>query len=356
MRVEGKKLEKEWSVVIKALETLTAREEKGEGGGVDGLIKGLDKIDAKLKGVKRKLNDGFREQTTLMDQSCNRARLAASPATSGEENSLRHLTEYLLREGHIKTAHSLVKETGIEDHVDLNLFQYLCPITQQLLNKNATDALQWCGENRSRLKKVGSTIEFDIKLQMCADIGVKDAHGAVEYCTKNIIPICQKEKCYLDQVAKMLGWLVATDEMKSSSRYSFADPEKWAQLSEQFVSSYLRVCYIPETPLFLQCLQAGLLCLNTSKVSSLSVSDPLSNSLFASLAEGLPCMTRKNSVLLCRITGEVMDDNNPPTVTPQGYVYSEAGIEQSVGSGDTFTCPQTGSQHPVQSLRKVFVM
>ena len=352
MRTEGKKLEKEWSVVLKALETLTAREERGEGG-VESLLKGLDKIDSKLKGVKRKLDDSSKEQSLLMDQCCNRSKLATN---SDDNKSLRHLTEYLLREGYIETAQSLVKEAGIEDFVDLNVFLYLCPIVHKIAKKDAADALQWCGENRSRLKKIGSTVEFDIKLQICAEIGSENVNEAIQYCKKNIVPLVQKDQQSLNQIGNMLSWFVATEAQKKNPRYSYTDPKKWNIISDQFISSFLRACYIPETPLFLQCLQAGLLCLNSCKMSFLNVSDPLSNPLFASLAEGLPCMTRKNSVLLCRLTGAVMDDNNPPMVTPQGYIYSRSGIEQAVGESNTFTCPRTGVQHPVKSLRKVFVM
>lgn len=55
---------------------------------------------------------------------------------------------------------------------------------------------------------------------------------------------------------------------------------------------------------------------------SCSKEDPLSQEGFRKLAEPLPFSKLHHSKLVCYITKELMDHENPPLVLPNGYVYS----------------------------------
>lgn len=50
--------------------------------------------------------------------------------------------------------------------------------------------------------------------------------------------------------------------------------------------------------------------------------DPLSQEIIRKLADPLPFAKHIHSKLVCYITKEPMNDNNPPLVLPNGYVYS----------------------------------
>ena len=50
--------------------------------------------------------------------------------------------------------------------------------------------------------------------------------------------------------------------------------------------------------------------------------DPLSQESFRKLASSLPYSKLHHSKLVCFITKELMDTENPPQVLPNGYVYS----------------------------------
>lgn len=50
--------------------------------------------------------------------------------------------------------------------------------------------------------------------------------------------------------------------------------------------------------------------------------DPLSQENFRKLALPLPYSKQHHSKLVCYITKELMDTENPPQVLPNGYVYS----------------------------------
>lgn len=62
---------------------------------------------------------------------------------------------------------------------------------------------------------------------------------------------------------------------------------------------------------------------------------------FQKLAEGLPYAKHMHSRLVCAITKELMNENNPPMVLPSGTVYSEKAIQEHTSQG-AFIEPSTG--------------
>lgn len=86
--------------------------------------------------------------------------------------------------------------------------------------------------------------------------------------------------------------------------------------------------------------------------------DPLQRPAFRTLAADLPFSKHVLSKLLCAVTGQVMSDANPPMVLPNGYVYSQQGIEQlQARSGDgTITCPKTGQTFSADELRRAYIV
>lgn len=70
----------------------------------------------------------------------------------------RLLVDYLLRAGYSKSGAKLAKEKGIEDLVDLDVFVQCQKIADSLNRGETKDALIWCTENRTALKKLGVRI------------------------------------------------------------------------------------------------------------------------------------------------------------------------------------------------------
>lgn len=91
-------------------------------------------------------------------------------------------------------------------------------------------------------------------------------------------------------------------------------------------------------------LQAGLSALKThhSYEPDCCAEDPLHLSTFQKLAEALPFAKYDRSKLICAVTKEVMDADNPPNALPNGYVYSKKAIDQLTNSQGKITCPCTG--------------
>eukprot|EP00123_Amoebidium_parasiticum_P014059 comp22304_c0_seq3/m.33110 comp22304_c0_seq3/g.33110 ORF comp22304_c0_seq3/g.33110 comp22304_c0_seq3/m.33110 type:complete len:147 (-) comp22304_c0_seq3:137-577(-) len=75
------------------------------------------------------------------------------------------------------------------------------------------------------------------------------------------------------------------------------------------------------------------------------------------LAEGLPFSHRIQSILVCRITGDVINDHNPPCALPNGYVYGTRGLQEMADRNKGYvTCPRTKERFHISELKKVFIM
>jgi macrophage erythroblast attacher len=92
-------------------------------------------------------------------------------------------------------------------------------------------------------------------------------------------------------------------------------------------------------------LQAGLTALKCplSFEEGCTKEDPLHLPEMKALAAGLPWAKHVTSKLVCSVTLGVMDDNNPPWVLPNGYVYSQRALDRLEREhGGKIVCPVTG--------------
>jgi macrophage erythroblast attacher len=72
--------------------------------------------------------------------------------------------------------------------------------------------------------------------------------------------------------------------------------------------------------------QSGLMSLKTCFCygdANKNVSCPVCYDEIGRLAKELPMSHHPVSALICRITGEIMDENNQPMTLPNGQIYSE---------------------------------
>ena len=75
------------------------------------------------------------------------------------------------------------------------------------------------------------------------------------------------------------------------------------------------------------------------------------------LAAGLPRAHHGQSSLICRVTGAMMDENNPPLALPNGHVYSLKALHDMAAANDgVITCPQTGERFALEQLRSVYII
>nr|AAC67543.1 erythroblast macrophage protein EMP [Homo sapiens] len=69
----------------------------------------------------------------------------------------------------------------------------------------------------------------------------------------------------------------------------------------------------------------------------------------------LPMAHCANSRLVCKISGDVMNENNPPMMLPNGYVYGYNSL-LSIRQDDKVVCPRTKEVFHFSQAEKVYIM
>jgi len=136
----------------------------------DEILKNVDSMLARMRGLKRKLNACAEEETRLHQQSQSRIQhlgelygMQSLDDVKYEEWSRtrldRLLVDYLLRYGYKGSAKALSKEKGIEDLVDVETFVQMSRIRESLRNGRVTEALSWCSENKKELRRMEASFK-----------------------------------------------------------------------------------------------------------------------------------------------------------------------------------------------------
>jgi macrophage erythroblast attacher len=150
----------------------------------------LDSLDAmisKMQGLKRKLS-GLQEEEARLHKAA-KARLQHLQDLHDVQSLVdvkydewsrvrlsRLLVDYLLREGYASSAACLAQSKGIEDLVDVDAFISCHKIERSLREGMSTTlALEWCKEHGKELKKGGSMLEFELRLQQYIEM-VRQGH------------------------------------------------------------------------------------------------------------------------------------------------------------------------------------
>lgn len=129
------------------------------------VVKNLDTMIARMRGLKRKLTTYADEETKLYRHI--NARVAHLRELSDMQTvddvkyeawSRRRLdrlmVDYLLRHGYNNSAASLAESCGMQDLVDIDTFVSMSRIRSALEGGSVTEALAWCNENKKELRKM----------------------------------------------------------------------------------------------------------------------------------------------------------------------------------------------------------
>ena len=82
---------------------------------------------------------------------------------------------------------------------------------------------------------------------------------------------------------------------------------------------------------------------------------PVCDEHLGKFAANLPRAHKTQSMLICRLSGDVMDQSNPPMAFPNGQVYSLNAIKK-MSVNDAVKCPNTGFTCTIDELRKVYIL
>ncbi|XP_076909593.1 protein MAEA homolog [Bidens hawaiensis] len=354
IRANHRVVEKEVSAVISGIPD-------SAGISRDDAIQHLNSLVSRLQGLKRKLEDGSKAER-LQAQRC-RARLdhleSADSENMSEWNNTRLnriLVDYMLRMSYYDTATKLAETSNIQDLVDIEIFYEAKKVIDALRNKEVAPALAWCADNKSRLKKFKSKFEFQLRLQEFIEL-VRSENNmqAIIYARKYLSPWAAT---YMKEFQKVFVTLAYTSNTGLELYKVLFEPKQWDYLMDQFKQEFCRLYGMTLEPLLNIFLQAGLSALKTPLCyeDDCTKEDPLSQESFRKLATPLPFSKQHHSKLVCYITKELMDTENPPLVLPNGYVYSTKALEEMASNNNgKITCPRTGEVYSYTEVTKAFI-
>ena len=129
------------------------------------VVKNLDQMLVKMRGLKRKMNAVAEEEDRLyrqMDARLDHLRELADLNTVDDvkyeawsrQRLDRLLIDYMLRQGYNSSAKALADARGMRDLVDIDTFVAMSKIRTSLEHGNVHEALVWCNENKKELRKM----------------------------------------------------------------------------------------------------------------------------------------------------------------------------------------------------------
>ena len=270
----------------------------------------------------------------------------------------RLLAEHLLRSGASATGARLASAAGVAALVDVEVHTESTAVIEALRRRDPAPALAWCDTHRARLAKMHSSLEFRLRLQQLVEFVVSgDTKAALHHARTFVGPAAvasgTMDDAHLQELQRTMTLLVSRPGQSSAGIAQHG----WESLATSFLEEAAKLYGITRVSSLMLRLQAGLVALNPPHVGHTHCSDPLRDERMAQLASSLPNSKHVHSRVVCRLTGAVMDEHNPPAALPNGQVYSRFAIEKmALEQGGEIRCPSTGDgPYDVTQLTKVFL-
>jgi macrophage erythroblast attacher len=145
----------------------------------DDVLKNLDSMISRMRGLKRKLTTCAEEETRLQKHSQSRVKHLGELYSMQSLDDVKYeawsrtrldrlLVDYLVKNGYRESATALAKEKRIEELVDVDTFVQMNRIRDSLRNGKTAEALSWCSENKKELRK-NEVSWYHISPLLCAD-------------------------------------------------------------------------------------------------------------------------------------------------------------------------------------------
>ncbi|GLH06491.1 uncharacterized protein GBIM_11993 [Gryllus bimaculatus] len=258
----------------------------------------------------------------------------------------RMLVEYFLRRGYYGAATRLAHRSDLRDLTNIDVFLVSREVEKSLARRETSKCLAWCHDNRSKLRKLKSTMEFNLRIQEFVELVRNDQRmDAVRHARKHFSSF---EDDQLQDVQHCMALLAFPTNTELSPYKELLDESRWDRLVEQFRQENYR--------LFQLASQSVFTCYSNSR-DGRNPSCPVCQEALNELAYPLPFAHCSQSRLVCSISGLPLNEHNQPMMLPNGYVYGEQALEQmAIENNGQIICPKTKEVYPYKKLEKVFVM
>ncbi|KAK5652516.1 hypothetical protein OQA88_10422 [Cercophora sp. LCS_1] len=358
------------------------------------VVKNLDTMLARMRGLKRKMTAFAEEETKLYRQIDARVAHLRELSDMQTVDDVKYeawsrrrldrlMVDYLLRHGYNNSAASLAENCGMQDLVDIDTFVSMSRIRSALEGGSVTEALAWCNENKKELRKmqVGSplsppflptpnfnalqsNLEFQLRCQQYIEMMRTDSpnkmNEAIAHAKKFIVPFNETYPTEVSTIAGLLAYRPDTELKPYASLYS---PSRWSELAEIFVDAHNKLLGLPSFPLLHIALSSGLSALKTPAchASHATTSSeprhgtsmttdvcPICSKELNELARNVPYAQHSKSHV-----------ENDLLMLPNNRVYGKEKLEEfalkaGLPEGEVKDLV-TGEVYPKSSLKKVFI-
>uniref|UniRef100_A0A1I8FEN0 E3 ubiquitin-protein transferase MAEA n=1 Tax=Macrostomum lignano TaxID=282301 RepID=A0A1I8FEN0_9PLAT len=330
---------------------------------------GLEEEVDHLQSAKRRLDylrgaDGYRQQ---QQQSSG---TPVSQATCQRYWERRRITcmmvDYFLRHGLHSTAQRLAKLHDVEQLTNLPYFAACQGVEKSLMSADTSEAVAWCTEHRSKLRKLGSNFEYSLRLQDFVKLVQQGRRlDAVKYARKHLSPEADTEapaellaerNRSLCEAMGLLALPCDKDGQPPEKYRHLTEPAVWHRLVDKFRQVNCAVFSIASGSIFCANLQTGLSALKTNqcgKEGKRCLECPVCQPHFGQLAQSLPKAQYTQSKLICPISRLPMDHDNPPMALPNGNIYSQKSLlEMAQRNGGYIICPRTQNRFELNEAKR----
>lgn len=272
----------------------------------------------------------------------------------------RMLVEYFLRNGYYNSAIKLANKSGLEDLTNIDVFMVSREVEKSLANRETTKCLAWCHDNRSKLRKLKSNMEFNLRIQEFVELIRSDRRmDAIKHARKYFSTFEDEQLVSIQHCMALLAFPANT---VLSPYKELMDENRWKTLIEQFRQENYRLFQLASQSVFTVALQAGLSALKTPQCYTETRENrnpgcPICQNYWNQLADPLPFAHCSQSRLFCHISGLPLNEHNQPMILPNGYVYGDKALQKmALDNNGQIICPKTKDIFPYKKAEKVFVM
>lgn len=372
-RLAQKTLDRELNQIQSAANDLET--ELNAGGTAGKISQLLGGVVEKLQALKRKAEESIPEELSAahvckrrldhLKQKCaNESDETIDPelrlAAANQYKKIRldrMLVEHFLRLGYYETAEMLANRSGIRDLTNISIFQTSREVEADLAGHNTAKCIVWCNDNKSKLKKINSTIEFQLRVQEFVELIRSDKRlAAVKHAQKYFPAFEQDQLKEIRECMALLAFPTSTEIQKYQKLF---DPTRWDELVLKFRLENYRLFQLPTQSVLSEAIQAGLSALKTPQCYSQSSKNsncPVCQPNINEIAEPLPYSHCAQSRLICRVTGKPLNEHNLPMMLPNGQVYGQLAIDRLTKDNGTIVCPRTNQTFCNPKIEKVFIM
>lgn len=273
----------------------------------------------------------------------------------------RLLVDHLLRGGYYGSASKLTEHSDLKNLTNLELFMVSKRVESSLANEDTSKCLAWCHDNKSKLRKIKSTLEIKLRQQEFIELVKKNKKmEAIIHARKHLSNIDESQHGELEHIMGLLAYPFET-KMELERYKSLLDKSRWQDLINHFKQENYNLYQLNSVSVFSVVLQAGLSALKTPhcyrKSGQRNPECPLCSPLLNELAKKLPFPHCSQSKLICSISGQPLNEHNPPMMLPNGYIYGELGLRaMAAKTNGRIKCPKTQEEFSIDEVEKVYVM